>query len=719
MKKFSINVLVLLVFSFLFSFYFASHADASKLKINYNNYTRIYKGKQINAYLDDKKINLNSTKGIFIKSNLMISYKDVFKNACGAKTTYNSSTKKLTISANGNTVKLKVGSKTAYVNGKKKKLEQAPTKVKYVKKKTSKILVPARFVAQSLGYSFRYDKDLCRINLTTPFVIKYDSKWHVYKKYIGGIEFNNNSIDTSTNSLLSINGCTMIPAKYFYSEIMGLNYSYDSSTGIITIGNEYNTIKLTIGSTNATVNDISSIVLKTPPIVVKRKDTGVSSVMVPASAVTYALQYYYLWDSTLHIATIHTKTYFNWQANTTLFDQNIYSNSVTNFRGDYDLNNKNLVFSSCFTNAITNDNVIVNEDTINNTLSFSITSTSNLVGEQASAINSQNINSVQINQLQNNSTNILFSLSDKISYYFAVTGNYLNIYISEECSADYSLRISKPDGVPFTSVTTTDLYYENKFIICLPGNQLEFYNAHPIICNSIKISGTTISLNTAGNTEITVNTTSLQGYKIVNLGTVIGVSVDDPVKIYDNIVVLDAGHGGKDPGAQSNSTNESDLNKIILYDNAKKYFDSPDSPVKAYWTRTDDTFISLDDRAKFASKVGADMFVSLHMNSSVNSSAKGTEVYYSNYNNNLNSFGLSSYRLAAKCIDNIIPSIGTSSRGIKSANYYVIKNNTVPAVLIELGFMSNSFDYNIITNFSKQDLAARAIYTAVVSAFSN
>ena len=147
---------------------------------------------------------------------------------------------------------------------------------------------------------------------------------------------------------------------------------------------------------------------------------------------------------------------------------------------------------------------------------------------------------------------------------------------------------------------------------------------------------------------------------------------------------------------------------------SKDYFNSSSSPVKAYWTRTDDTFISLADRAKFAATVNADIFVSLHMNSSTSSAAKGTEVYYCSTNNAFNKAGLNSYRLATACLDSIVPAIGTSSRGVKSANYYVIKNNTVPAVLIELGFMSNSTDLNTITNKSIQQAAAKAIYDAII-----
>ena len=72
-----------------------------------------------------------------------------------------------------------------------------------------------------------------------------------------------------------------------------------------------------------------------------------------------------------------------------------------------------------------------------------------------------------------------------------------------------------------------------------------------------------------------------------------------------------------------------------------------------------------------------------------------------------------------KLLYKITPALSTSVRGVKSANYYVIKYNSVPAVLIELGFMSNSTDLGIITNESKQQAAAKAIYDGIVESFAS
>ena len=205
------------------------------------------------------------------------------------------------------------------------------------------------------------------------------------------------------------------------------------------------------------------------------------------------------------------------------------------------------------------------------------------------------------------------------------------------------------------------------------------------------------------------------GYKYTLENGYLAIDVAAPNELYDKIIVLDAGHGGDDPGASQGIYFEKNLNFLILNSYVKELF--KDSDIKVYFTRETDTFITLKDRAKFASKVGADLFISLHMNSFTSASAQGTEVFYSASNNKTVPSGLRSYLLAKKLVDNISTSISTRNRGATSSSFYVVKNNSVPAVLIELGFMTNTSDLNKITNTTYQKKAADAIYKSVVEIF--
>lgn len=82
-----------------------------------------------------------------------------------------------------------------------------------------------------------------------------------------------------------------------------------------------------------------------------------------------------------------------------------------------------------------------------------------------------------------------------------------------EYVGNYALKFKKPAGVTINSVKNEDWYQSNKFKIIVPGNQVDFYNQNPIAISSNVVTGISTAL-VNGNTEITVNTSKLQGYKI-------------------------------------------------------------------------------------------------------------------------------------------------------------------------------------------------------------
>jgi N-acetylmuramoyl-L-alanine amidase len=125
----------------------------------------------------------------------------------------------------------------------------------------------------------------------------------------------------------------------------------------------------------------------------------------------------------------------------------------------------------------------------------------------------------------------------------------------------------------------------------------------------------------------------------------------------------------------------------------------------------------LSARAAFAKKVGADLFVSLHMNSALRTSANGMEVYYSKDNNKTSSMGLTSQILAKRMHNRLNSDLSIPSRGVKTAGFYVIKHNTVPAILIELGFLSGNKDYSKLTSSTYQKSAAQSIYECIADTF--
>ncbi len=279
------------------------------------------------------------------------------------------------------------------------------------------------------------------------------------------------------------------------------------------------------------------------------------------------------------------------------------------------------------------------------------------------------------------------------------------------------LIIPLPSGCSVANITDQDDYLDKKFKIMIKGDQRSLINTKGISNPYSMIKNYVISYDDTTNyTTVTFETSNVCGYKYDIFENYLIVTVGKPSDIFSKIVVLDPGHGGIDPGANYNNVYEKTLNYKILYTYAKDYF--ADSDIKVYYTRETDVLIDLYKRAEFAAEVEADLFVSLHMNANTSSSAKGTQVFYSTSNNTKQSNGLTSQAMAQLFANNLSTVMNTKNRGVGSAEYVVVKYNTVPAILIELGFMSNSSDFSKLTDATYQKKAAKEIYETIEEIFA-
>lgn len=204
-------------------------------------------------------------------------------------------------------------------------------------------------------------------------------------------------------------------------------------------------------------------------------------------------------------------------------------------------------------------------------------------------------------------------------------------------------------------------------------------------------------------------------------------------------VVIDAGHGGKDPGAIGKSgTREKDITLDIAR-RLKTVLES--KGVKIVMTRSSDKFIPLKDRASIANKTNADLFISIHVNANNSRQPYGFETYYfsqasdnvsralevsentyyleddttNNPSKNLKAIlgdmiytenVAASKEVAKHVCDNTCSIIGVKNRGIKSARFAVLRNTNIPAILVEVGFISNAKEEKYLKNsFYRQQIA--------------
>lgn len=214
-----------------------------------------------------------------------------------------------------------------------------------------------------------------------------------------------------------------------------------------------------------------------------------------------------------------------------------------------------------------------------------------------------------------------------------------------------------------------------------------------------------------------------------------------PDKILINAIVIDAGHGGKDAGAFRGSL----LEKNVTLTVAKKINDLlkkkiPDK--KIILTRDSDVFLSLDKRSEIANNVsikyGASIFVSIHVNASKSPRAYGFETWYivdsykrnviekdkvshdkdisSILNSMINEELYEESKIFAMKVQNALDKkIGneTLNRGVKENVYFVVKNSFMPAILVELGFLSNKREANQLTNEAYLNKLATGIVNGI------
>jgi hypothetical protein len=174
------------------------------------------------------------------------------------------------------------------------------------------------------------------------------------------------------------------------------------------------------------------------------------------------------------------------------------------------------------------------------------------------------------------------------------------------------------------------------------------------------------------------------------------------------LLVIDAGHGGYDPGATESGIYEKEINLKIAQKLASLL---RSAGIEANLTRDGDVYLKLSERVEYTKKVGGDYFISIHQNWVSSPSVKGVEVYYCDSGDER---AKKSKALADAVRKEIVKLTGQVDRGTRSANFYVLRENNVPAVLVECGFLSNDGERALLLKESFQWKIATGIFNGLV-----
>jgi N-acetylmuramoyl-L-alanine amidase len=213
-------------------------------------------------------------------------------------------------------------------------------------------------------------------------------------------------------------------------------------------------------------------------------------------------------------------------------------------------------------------------------------------------------------------------------------------------------------------------------------------------------------------------------------------------------IVLDAGHGGRDPGAVAHGVRESDVTLGITVRLGKLIEDN--LGVRVVYTRRDDRFVELAERGRIANQSCGKLFVSIHGNSASNRSATGTETYFLGLHRSesarrvmerensvialesdpdlytgmdeaalvMQTMAQTTYlriseQLASLIENQFASNAGRRSRGVKQAGFLVLWRASMPAVLVETGFISNRDEARFLASAQGQQLIADSIFRAI------
>lgn len=740
-----------------------------------------YKGTQGAVKINGTVVTPGKMPSIIRDNTALLRAKRVFSDSSiGANYQFDKKKGTITLSRDKTVIKMTIGSLVAYVNGEKYTLDTAPLVVHNYEAETSYVMVPGRFTANHLGFDYEWDgktatsiitsvkKEEVKDGKDTVGETEETDKQNPSENKNGSgntnptkpnpsnpetaPELGDEGIIHDTGVIFynfsSQEGSYSIPSKekdlsgrdsaknqmgYVYSFSKTQNGSMQNTEsfsiyntipfGEITSGSDGRSIKINVS--NATCidysYDMSAFSSKYVSFLHANNNTDLSSTLefeiIPEK---------YDYDISL-------------SEDGTTMTVNIYSNSLTSLDIGSNTDGEYIALTGIWP---LQPEVSIQGDS---TFVIDLPYTVNALGDLNTVVNNSILFSyISVSSLDYHTRIVLVMNEFSESYFYEMGNQYILSFhtpeviededeiiegadkISDEYEEDetviidkskYEIVIPKPNNIKKSQISHEDDYFNNRFYITLPGDHTKFYSEHNISWGSKVIKSIKVSLNKKKNTDIVITTTKLQGYVFTTDVDNIYVNIGNPRDIYKNIVVLDPGHGGPANGAQYFNTKEKDLNLKVLYTIGKKYFDSNPSELKVYYTRKTDVDMPLRDRAAFSEKVGADLFVSLHMNAHTNSSVKGTEVYYAKNNNSKNKAGLNSQMMAKFFLDNLLKTMGTKSRGVLDDRFTVIYRNTVPAVLVELGFMSNKEDFAKISDEKYQDKAAKTIYDTLLQIF--
>lgn len=680
--------------------------DSFKIKYTHNN--KISTKKAVDARWNGKVLGTKMPGYIDENDNAMYSAYWIFGQSEGPKVLYKNSGDTFTLSRYSTTVKMTVNSKYAYVNGKKITMATPARKVYNYKNDTNYIMVPGAWTAKQLGIHYKWDgtkragcmsaatqsgnsgsttttaskpatttasKPTTTTTETKPTTPTKPEKPEVTRK----------NVTTSYDMTVSDYAKEQSKAVPKYN-----NQVYDQAAYQKKIMSEVNEEQYLQIDTYHNVNE--SLYAQKMEEMLKNKTNSVlkgkANIIIKA-AKKEKIDPVYLLSQTLNESAYGTSDLSKKTIIEVITGDSLKKDANGNVIGFLKVNGKYI------------------------TKKISSTTVYNLYGIKAYDSDPQLCGSSYAYYMGWTSVNNAINGAAKY-----VADNYIH-NASYQQNTLYKMRYNQKKDNLWHQYSTNPSYAEDKYtsrqlFMSCAGNYVSHFKKSANRSAKSTMSDFTVKYNSdKERTYVYIKpSSSYRGYSVTFNNGYAYVKWGTPKTMYKNIVVIDAGHGGTDSGAVGNGLREKDLTLSIVL-GAKKYFDE-NKNYAVYYTRTTDTYPSLTARSQLANDVGADYFLSCHINSA-SATAKGSETLYNSQGYKATN-GVTSYKWAANVHNFTKAATGFTNRGlVNRTGLAVLRHTRTASTLTEFGFITNIVEAASMK--ANTDKYGKAMYNSVVKMF--
>ena len=753
-----------------------------RLYLEYDGGIFKYNSRLVTIDINGVEVKTGDMPAVIIENKTLVPVREVFESeAFGAEVNWNQERQEIAITYEDRLITMQIDSDTAYVNGQPHELEVAPKLVRDLSRENSKTMIPLRFVSEVFDFEVSWDGDTYTAALkneelmqpeapeettTAPEVEEEDNS--------GGLEFVGPSEEDEGKGISKDEGEQDEAEDKKSGPVASVGEKLDGLTGESASRPLPTPLKdspIQWSATEEALEEISESYVETAITDEEHSETQIKRVSYDDEGVfkTFTIEAssaisevdYFMWDGkfimdfTNAINKLPTEQPYEDNPILSSIRASQYSLSPNEVRIVFDLIDGGSKFELSFNDDRTKLMVKVMDNSIYDILLaqnksgdyiqvtgaaspdvkmfrlsqpdrivIDFPNTISALGFNESEAEGQYITKIRTAQFDPTTTRIVVETDGQADYEITkaeggetviqfMEPGYENIEYANDDKPTIALVQDDKDIVVDEIIYEND-YRNHIFRITLPEDYGDMFGDGSLKVNDGIIETIETDENDEGHTEIVIKSTQIYEYRIEEEDNKINIKAYKPKELYDQIVVIDVGHGGKDPGAIANGLYEKDVNLDITF-YLKEMFDEQDE-VQVYYTRLIDEYPTLQERCDLANEIEADMFLSIH-NNAYNPSETGTETLYFPSSERGK---LTSPILATIFQQQLTASLGSEDRGIKQReNLFVLKHTAMPAVILEIGFLTNANDSARLKDPAYLQEAARALYKATFKAFDD